>query len=490
MSVTVARSNWLILAVACSLVVVDSTAFGQGTQWTPTRSSSRPERGVVADRVEPATWQNSPAPTRNDSGVRTVQGTIPLEARSRSSSRSSGNTQRLSYNVQLKQGERLVGEPTVVESTPPANSLPPMRPHSEVVPRPDNVSTPSYGHYQQDGDVVHDGLVGQGDIQLDPGFSYEDGVIHEGGGGCTSCNSCNGCDDTSCWSSTRDPWADPIRCPECGTFGYHRPGCGRVAMCLDRCLGPLVREWSVFAGSQGFKGPMDNGQNGNFGFNEGFNLAGPVIPFPRCGLGYQVGARFAQSNLSGSGNNTASRDQAFVTAGLYHRAYRNCGFQWGIAFDWLTDNYVQKFTYSQIRAEASLLHVRGHELGFWGAFGTQSNLVAPLVQASQYNLFYRYTTENGSQGRGWIGITGRNEVILGSDFRVPMSNRFDFVGGFNYIVPNNGPQAVPNGAQQESWGLSMNLVWYVGRPRAGIHNTPFRPLFNVADNNVMMLERP
>ena len=48
---------------------------------------------------------------------------------------------------------------------------------------------------------------------------------------------------------------------------------------------------------------------------------------------------------------------------------------------------------------------------------------------------------------------------------------------------NNG------GVQDESWGLGMNIVFYFGRPREGIHITPFRPLFNVADNGTMMLER-
>ena len=67
----------------------------------------------------------------------------------------------------------------------------------------------------------------------------------------------------------------------------------------------------------------------------------------------------------------------------------------------------------------------------------------------------------------------------------------EMVGGFNYIMPNDGNQGagLNGGFTQESWGLAMNLVWYVGRPKAGVHNTPFRPLFNVADNNVMMFER-
>ena len=109
-----------------------------------------------------------------------------------------------------------------------------------------------------------------------------------------------------------------------------------------------------------------------------------------------------------------------------------------------------------------------------------------LQLVNQYNLFYRYTSSYGSQARFWGGITNNNLGIAGADFRVPMSNRLDLVGGFNYIVPHNGN--TNNGFLQESWNLEMNMVWYFGRRRDGVHNTPFRPLFNVADNGTMMFQ--
>lgn len=518
----VVRIRFALAAVGLSSALV-GTAVGQGTQWAPSRTTVRPERSAGYEQDFAPRWQQTPMqsyeeplpaqrepiqpsrnalPTRGERPVRTAQITVPITTQN-SSGRAT--TRRLAYDVELQPGEQLVGETRVVEGGSSTGGkstgeLPPLRAKTETVPVPDGISSRNSGSKSssapiREGEIIYEGhgpFPGHdGDMHLDPGFSFEHGEPgfedgHVGGSCCDGCNSCTG-------GRVRDEWADPSQCPDCGYFGYHRPGCGRVAMCLDNCLGPLVREWSIFAGSQGFKGPLDGGLNGNFGFNEGFNLAGPLIPFPRVGLGYQVGARFAHSDLSGTtpfGLNTASRDQSFVTVGLYHRAYRGCGFQFGVAYDWLTDNYVRKTTYGQVRAETSFLHSSGHEIGFYGAFGTKTNVGQPFQQADQYNFFYRYTTEFGGQGRVWGGFTGNDAGIFGTDFRVPMSNRFDFVGGFNYIIPNNGNQANPPGAVQESWGLSLNIVWYVGRGKRGIHNTPFRPLFNVADNNVMMLEQP
>lgn len=38
----------------------------------------------------------------------------------------------------------------------------------------------------------------------------------------------------------------------------------------------MLRDLTVFGGVHGFKGPLDQGRNGNFGFHEGVNLGGPL----------------------------------------------------------------------------------------------------------------------------------------------------------------------------------------------------------------------
>ena len=91
-------------------------------------------------------------------------------------------------------------------------------------------------------------------------------------------------------------------CPECGN------PCGTCGACNDCCdfgwevfdgrCGPLLRGLSIFAGADAFKGPLDRGTNGNFGLNEGLNLARPLgDPW---GCGYQLGVNFVQSDFSGA----------------------------------------------------------------------------------------------------------------------------------------------------------------------------------------------
>jgi hypothetical protein len=412
------------------------------------------------------------------------------------------------YNIRLAEGEKIVGQPKITERGPAGGGLPTQVPSStagEVIPVPDDLSGQSttgpsmgktQGDYFQDGKTIfeHDGHDHGGEIIHEDGVSLDPGMEFEHRGGCSDCL------DGSCSSGVchHDEWADPPRCSECGLYGSHRIGCGHVARCLNNCLGFLFKEASVFGGTQAYKGPLDLGINGNFGFNEGFNLGGALIPFPRCGLGYQVGARWTQSDLSGTVFNSSAREQVFLTAGLFHRAYRGHGLQWGVAYDWLTDNFYQKHTVAQIRTEFSFLHSCGHEFGFAGNFSAKDDDVtfdilglalvnAPVVPTDMYTLFYRHTTRYGGQGRLWGGATDQSLAIIGADFRVPMSNRCDLVGGFNYILPDEGQDN--NGSADESWNLSMNIVFYFGRTKEGIHNTPFRPLFNVADNGNVMMQR-
>ena len=275
------------------------------------------------------------------------------------------------------------------------------------------------------------------------------------------------------------------RCPYCANC------CGGIS-CHHRWL----EESSVFAGVHAFKGGLDQGQNGNFGFQEGVNFAGSL--WHAYGIGYQVGAQWLQSDLSGSNIANAfnnSRQQVFLTGGLFRRATCGHGWQGGAVFDWLDDNFYANTRFSQIRGEVSYIASYGNEFGFWGAFGTSggqsvavNNTVLTFGPTNLYAFFYRKNLANGGQGRVWGGFTsGDSGGLFGADYRVHMSNAWDLVGGFNYLIPSEGKDN--GGATQESWGLMMNLVWYPTRPWCGIHNGPFRQLFNVADNNVFMVRQ-
>jgi hypothetical protein len=45
------------------------------------------------------------------------------------------------------------------------------------------------------------------------------------------------------------------------------------------------------------------------------------------------------------------------------------------------------------------------------------------------------------------------------------------------------------GHVNEAWGIGINLVWYPGARAYQELANPFRPLFNVADNATMIIDR-
>ena len=343
-----------------------------------------------------------------------------------------------------------------------------------------------------DGEVINDGVIEEGVIQEDmaPDGYLEDMLVEDPDEMAPGCATCGG-----------DPLFDDH---ECGP-GCNETNCPRYVPCDGICIPRhRVEEHALFIGPQAFKGPLDLGRNGNFGFNEGVNFAGQFgrkLGLGFLGLGYQVGANFTQSDFYGNqvnGQQTKGRDQQFVTAGLFRRARRR-GWQGGAVFDYLHDNYYVKYNVGQVRAELSYLTPCGHEFGFFGAWAVRpghGNINNPggglaFTQGYQtinyYNLFYRYNLPNGTWGRLWAGAAGTNGGMVGADVRMPLANNWDLNGMFNFLVPGSG--AGINGQSQEGWGLGMNLVWYPGRPSNGVHNGYYRSLFNVANNGLMFVRQ-
>ncbi len=386
-------------------------------------------------------------------------------------------------------------------------------------PSPDNISRPMVDGPvmppNQQGMIMGDGYGGNG-YGMDPGCdTCGDGYC--GPGGCGTCGPCwtPGCGLLG-WCPLLRPW---VGCGPCYGGGFDDSCCGPDVMFGER-FHPCswlswLNETSVATGVQAFKGPFDLGTNGNFGFSQAINVGDVLLH--RRGIGYQIGAQVVESDLSGNLiTGTSSRTQAFFTVGMFHRAFYGRGWQGGIVFDYLNDNYYVNMNVAQLRYEYSIVGARGHEIGYWGTSSSRTDSVAtPQFAAQSFNpiavttrgtfmrtvqpmslnqFFYRRTLPNGGQGRAWIGFasgvygngsTTNTDAIVGSDFRVPLSNQFDFYGGYNYIIPSQGP---PLNAVGEGWGVMFGLAFYPGRCRTGCHNGPYRPLFNVADNTTMILD--
>jgi len=297
------------------------------------------------------------------------------------------------------------------------------------------------------------------------------------GGACES-----GCGSPDC--------GECFDCPmPCGPFG-ERGLLGRAFGC-----GNL----SLFAGVQGFKGLVDNGRNGNFGFHEGINwgaaLGGPA------GIGYQIGFQAVHSSFEGSEAPaagapvyTGSRDQVFFTAAVFRRAVC-CGLQWGVAFDMMHDSYYydSSANLDQMRIELSYLGPYGGEIGFWGAIGTGSEDVTDrnvalgtMTPTDLFAFFIRTPLANEGQLRGWAGFTGEGDGLLGGDFSIAIGPKWAVESNFNYLIPSQSSDS--GGREAESWNVMLQLVWYPGR--RGGQASPYRPMFGVADNSSFLVNLP
>jgi hypothetical protein len=224
------------------------------------------------------------------------------------------------------------------------------------------------------------------------------------------------------------------------------------------------------------------------------------------GLGWQIGARAVQTNFEqpvisdGSGSFSGnSRQQVFVTTGFFTRAFEGRGLQGGAVYDYLGDSYFENIDVAQIRGELS--YVWGyHELGFWGAFNAREQIggFSPSVRSTGvastvdlYTAFYRLHFGDANEARIWGGASGNGQGVVGSTIRAPMSRSLAMEGNFTYLLPDKSQTVELSPISSvtfapSAWNLSVNLVWYpAGRARRSLAS-PYRPLFDVADNGSMI----
>ena len=266
------------------------------------------------------------------------------------------------------------------------------------------------------------------------------------------------------------------------------------------------RDFTASVGVTAFENEVDLGIKGNFGTNEYLNFGMPL--WNAFGLGWQIGARgtqtgFGSQQVSGGGAAPAlieARNQQFVTTGLYTRAFEGRGLQGGAAFDYLNNTgFVGTADIKQMRGEIS--YVWGyHELGFWGAFNagkglgffdnnTQNTFENNTVHT--YNAFYRVQFGDANEWKVWGGASHEGQGYVGSILRAPMTRSLALEGTFAYLMPGESKQVGPirgitTNFTPMAWNLGINLVYYPrGRSRRSLAS-PYRPLFDVADNGTMI----
>jgi len=289
--------------------------------------------------------------------------------------------------------------------------------------------------------------------------------------------------------------------------------CSADGLCTDGCCtecalvpcGTLpVGNLQLSFGVQGFTGPANHqlmGANpqvlsgsGSFGFYESLNWAMPIPGF-QC-LGGQVGFRATHSNLSGAEFTNDTRNQAFVTAGLFRRV--DYGLQCGVVIDYLSDAWYRDADLLNVRGEMSWVTGGTRDIGFWFSSGTkvasEPSVLGPLENwesTDLYAFFYRqtYGASLDCEARIFAGWSGQSDGLIGGDLRVPLTDTLALETSCSYLIPQQGVgQGVNAGHAQESWNLGIGFVWYPGR-RWGHDNPYYRPLFPVAHNGLFMIDR-
>jgi hypothetical protein len=269
------------------------------------------------------------------------------------------------------------------------------------------------------------------------------------------------------------------------------------------CIFPDYFE--VFGGVQGFKGPRDFGANGNFGFHEGFNVAGPLSFLQNVDLNYQFGWQAMQSDLSGTVFQEDYRRQSFLTAGLFH--FQECGLNYGAAWDWQKDEYYDDIGLTQLRGQVSLRSPQGREVGFLATVGTNDDqgeglftggadpvqIVPGMIWEAndQFLGFYRWNFDCGGDFRLRGGFSGSKDGIVGADFHNPLNDSWSLYGAFTYLIPSEGNQGTffdADGTRNECWNISLSIVYTFGKKARHQGCGSTRPMFDVADNGSMLVQ--
>jgi hypothetical protein len=324
------------------------------------------------------------------------------------------------------------------------------------------------------------------------------------GGGCGVA----GCCDSGCGfeaSCGIEPGCG-VQTQGCGGYGCDGGSCGD---CVDVCLPVLRIDWrryEFFAGVNGFTGPQNHatdatgrrGGSGSFGFYEGFNRGHSLNRLLGLDLASQIGMRATQSSLSGAEFTEDSRNQVFVTGGLFRRV--DFGLQYGLVVDYQYDDWWYRTDLMQLRGELSWNDNCGHEFGYQFMAGTtDSTSRTTLIDANnvirsgtvtfeptnQHRLFFRGATAGGGSYQAFAGGTDRGDGLLGGTVTSAFRNRFAVQGGVTYLIPAESNRA--GGFENEAWSLSMGVVFRPGgKNGAGRY---CRPMFDVADNGTFLVDR-
>ncbi|TWT75554.1 hypothetical protein Pla123a_30640 [Posidoniimonas polymericola] len=450
-----------------------------------TRSTARFQRPSVAQRAKRVTPQEpAQLPTREAAP-------LAKQSQAQAPTGSQGGAGYVSQASHTNRTAARVRQARVMQASE----------ESVMAPRPNAPSVMSSGPVYETQEVydptieMHSGMAYGADCGCgDPSCGFAEpgcGFVEPGCGCVDGC-----CEMPSCGYPTDDCCCGEVGCGGACCDAPCLGGCaerGAIPLCIYI---PPIKEFTAFGGVHGFKGPLDEYRDhGNFGFHEGFNMGGKMAWIPWPGLGYQVGYQAVHSQLHGSSENPlydGSHTQHFLTAGLFRRS--KVGFQYGVVYDMLRDERIESTSFHQVRGQISVINPKCHEIGFSFAASSDSEQLDGTIGTvtttrtyqpiDQYLGFWKYHSCGGGEF-SLYGGGGGGYGIFGGEVFAPLNDSWSLQTGFTYLSPG-GSSATD--AQEEGWNLGMNLVWHYGCSAKRFYKSPWRPMFNVADNGSFFVD--
>ncbi len=318
-------------------------------------------------------------------------------------------------------------------------------------------------------------------MEIGDSWGTNDVFQEEGCGGSCGMADCGGSCDGGCTGTCGGG------CGDCDQFGMGGYGLGAPGLSLQNL--------SVFAGTQGFLGPPSF-SSGSFGFHYGANLGLPFNLLSYSGMGVQVGYRGVSSNYNGTDFTNEQRNQSFVTLGMFRRA--SVGFQGGLVVDIQRDSWYDAVDLSQLRGEISYRFPSQHEWGYWFTSSNSDDTSIDPFNVGQtltwdptdlHLAFYRrhnFITSGGVL-RLMAGFTGNRDGLVGTQWTMPMGNALALQTDWMYLIPEEATGA--GGNTNESWNISLSLVWKWGKDACSSQPSCYSPLFDVAGNGSFMVDQ-
>ncbi len=263
--------------------------------------------------------------------------------------------------------------------------------------------------------------------------------------------------------------------------------------CCNCCEESWLDNLSLFAGLEGSKQPQDFGVNAHFGGRVAANVGIPI--WREYGLGAQIGVAYNATDhavqVMERVEGNSSRNQLFSTVGLFQRF--DSGWAWGVAYDFLEEDYFDDFSLSQWRIGGSYDVGCFDQVGIRIAIADRSDsgffdvIPVTLSPISQGHIYWRHTFESSTELGMWAGIAEEHAesnvalgdlsdkddpFLFGADVYAPLNDRLALYGEANFIMP----------ADTGTVDAFLGIVYYPRGGAVGARDRQYAPLLPLAGN--------